>query len=110
MIRLLKTMVGENRSWDTKMKYTLWADWTTMKRIMGKALLQLVYGKICKLPISLQIPVYELLHQCSSNQEAMQMRIDKLVELDETRWADFNGLAIELKRVNGIFDRKTRRT
>ena len=77
-------MVGENRrSWDSKLKYALWADQKTVKRIRGKSPFELVYGWDCRLPINLQIPVYELLHQCSSNQESLQARIDRLLELDE---------------------------
>ena len=61
LIKLLKRMVGENkRSWDNKLKYALWADRTTVKRITGKAPFELVYGQDCRLPINMQILVYEL--------------------------------------------------
>ena len=109
LVRLLKRMVGENkRSWDSKLKYVLWVDQTTAKRITGKYPFELVYGQDCRLPINLQIPVYELLHYCSSDQEALQARIDRLVELDKKRREAWNKAVIEQERVKGIFDKRSR--
>ena len=102
-------MVGEKkRSWDNKLKYALWADRTTVKRITGKAPFELVYGQDCRLPINMQIPIYELLQQCTSDQEAFQARINKLVELDEVRRMAFDKMVIEQERVKGTFDQRTR--
>ena len=96
-------MVGENkRSWDNKLKYALWVDRTTVKRITGKAPFKLVYGQDCRLPINMQILVYELLQQCTSEQEEFQARIDKLVELDEVRRMAFEKTVIEQERVKGL--------
>ena len=109
LIKLLKRMVGENkRSWDNKLKYALWADRTTIKRIIGKAPFELLYGQNCRLPINLQISVYELLHQCSFDQEAMQARIHKLVELDEMQRKAFDMIVIEQERIKGTFDQRAR--
>ena len=59
LVRLLKRMVGENIiSWDNKLKYALWADRTTVKRITEKSPFELVYGQDCKLLINMQILVY----------------------------------------------------
>jgi hypothetical protein len=102
-------MVGENkRTWDVKLKYALWADRTTVKRITGKAPFEIVYGQNCRLPINLQIPVYELLRQCSTEQEAMQARIDKLVELDENRREAWDKMVLEQERIKGTFDQRSR--
>ena len=54
LIKLLKRMVGENRSWDTKLKCVLWADRTTVKRITGIPSFELVYVKHCRLPMNLK--------------------------------------------------------
>ena len=108
MVRILKRMVGENkRSWDNELKYALWVDRTTVKRITVKSPFELVYGQDCRLPINLQIPVYELLHQCTSNQQAMQAKIDKLVELDERRREAFHRTVTEQERIEGTFDQST---
>ena len=109
MIKLLKRIVGENkRSWDRKLKYELWADRTTVKIISRKTPFELVYGQNCRLPINPQIPIYELLQQCTSDQEAFQARIDKLVELDEVRRMAFDKIVIEQERVKETFDQRTR--
>ena len=43
----------------------------------------------------LQIPIYELLQQYTSDHEAFQARIDKLVELDEVRRMPFEKIVID---------------
>ena len=102
-------MVGENkRSWDSKLKYALWADQKIVKRIRRKSPFELVYGQDCRLPINLQTSVYELLHQCSSDQEALQTRIDRLVELDEKRREAWNNVVMEQERVKGTFNKRSR--
>ena len=68
LVILLKRMVGENRrSWDNKLKYALWENRTTVKRITRKSPFELVYGQDYRIPINLQIPIYELLHQCATD-------------------------------------------
>ena len=52
--------------------------------------------------------MYELLHQCSSDQEAMQAKIDKLVELDEMWRKAFYTMVIEQERTKRTFDQKTK--
>ena len=89
------------------MKYALWEYRTTIKTITGKSPFELVHGQDCRLPINLQIPVYELLHQCTSDQESMQAKIDKLVELDEKRREAFDKTVIEQERIKGTFDQST---
>ena len=43
LIKLLKRMVGENKtSWDTRLKYALWEDRTTVKSITRKSPFELV--------------------------------------------------------------------
>ena len=78
-----------------------------VKKITGKYPFELVYGQDCRLPINLQIPVYELLHQCASDQESMQAKIDKLVELEEKRREPFDKTVIEQERIKGTFDQST---
>ena len=80
----------------------------TVKRIIGKTPFEFVYVQNCRLPNNLQIPIYELLQQCTSDQKAFQERIDKLVELDEVRRMAFDKIVIEQERVKGTFDQRTR--
>ena len=48
-----------------------------------------------------------MLHQCASDQEAMQARLDRLVELDERRRKAFDKIVIEQERIKGTFDQST---
>ena len=51
--------------------------------------------------------MYELLHQCASDQEVMQARVDKLIELDEKRREAFDKTIIEQERIKGTFNKNT---
>ena len=72
----------------------------TVKRIIGKAPFKLVYGQDCTLPI------YELLQQCTSDQEAFQARIDKLVELDEVRRMAFEKVLLNKKELRELLTKE----
>jgi hypothetical protein len=59
---IIKKIVGENmKSWDSKIKYALWADRITKKASTGKSPFELVYGLDVKLLVHLKIPTYGLL-------------------------------------------------
>jgi hypothetical protein len=49
-----------------------------------------VYGLDVTLPIHLELPVYQLLQSINSEQDAIQKRINQIVELDETRRKAFD--------------------
>ena len=62
LITIIKKIVGDNkRSWDSKIKYALWADRTTKKKATGKSPFELVYGLDVTLPVHLKLPAYQLL-------------------------------------------------
>ena len=69
--------------------------------ITDKAPFELVYGKYCRLPINMQIPIYEFLKQFTSDQESFQARIDKLMELNEVGRVAFEKMVIEQERLRG---------
>jgi hypothetical protein len=57
-MNIIKKVVGENkRSWDSKIKYALWADRITIKASTGRTPFELVYGLEAKLPLNIQIPI-----------------------------------------------------
>ena len=85
-MNILKKVVGENKkSWDNKIKYIVWADRITTKTSTGKTPFELVYGLEAKLPMNLQIPILRFAQQYTTDAEAIQGRINQLIELDETR-------------------------
>jgi hypothetical protein len=72
LMNIVKNIVGENKKgWDSKIKYALWEDHTTTKTSMEKT-------------INLQIPVLQFAQQFTTDKEALQGRIDQLIELDES--------------------------
>ena len=86
MMNIVKKIVGENKkAWDSKIKYSSWEDLITTKNSIGKTLFELVYGLEAKLPINLQIPTLQFVQQYMTDKEALQGRIDQLIELDESR-------------------------
>ena len=59
---ILKKIVGSSKkSWDSKIKYALWADRITKKSATENTPFELVYGSTVSLPIYLQLPVYQML-------------------------------------------------
>ena len=59
---ILKKTVGNNkRSWDSKIKYALWANRITKKRATEKTPFELVYGLTVSLPVCLQLPAMKML-------------------------------------------------
>jgi hypothetical protein len=54
LMNIIKKVMGENKkSWDSKIKYSLWEDRITTKTSMGKTPFELVYGLEEKLPVNL---------------------------------------------------------
>ena len=51
-----KLLKQNKRSWDSMLKYTLWADGITVKKAIGTSPFQLVYGTDAVFPIQLGIP------------------------------------------------------
>jgi hypothetical protein len=85
-MNILKKVVEENKkSWDSKLKYAVWADRITIKTSIGKTPFELVYGLEAKLPMNLQIPILRFVQQYDTDAEAIQGRINQLIELDKTR-------------------------
>jgi hypothetical protein len=83
---IVKKIVGENkRSWDSKIKYALWTDRITKKAATGKNPFELVYGLDVKLSMHLKLPAYSLLQDFSTEKDAVQNRINQMIELDENR-------------------------
>ena len=61
---ILKKTVGDNkRSWDSKIKYAVWADRITKKNSTGKSAFELVYGLTATLLVSMQISIFRILSE-----------------------------------------------
>ena len=86
LMTIIKKIVGDNKkAWDSKIKLALWANRITKKSSTRRIPFELVYGLDVTLLVHLKLPVYQLLQTFSSDQQAIQNRINQLIELDESR-------------------------
>jgi hypothetical protein len=109
LMNILKRVVGENKkSWDSKIKYAVWADRITMKTSMGKTPFELVYGLEAKLPVNLQIPILRFAQQYDTDAEAIQGRINQLIELDETGRNALGQMTRNQEKIKNTFDHKAK--
>ena len=59
LLTIIKKIVGDNKkAWDSKIKFSLWADRITKKSSTGRSPFELVYGLDVTLPIHLKLLVY----------------------------------------------------
>jgi hypothetical protein len=93
---------------DSKIKYAVWADQITTKTSTGKNLFEMVYGLEAKLPVNLQISILHFAQQYTTDAEAIQGRINQLIELDEMRWSAFGKMERNQEKIKNTFDHKTK--
>ena len=106
LMTIIKKIVGDNKkSWDSKIKFALWADRITKKGSTGKSPFELVYGLDVTLPVHLKLPVYQLLQAFSTDQNAVQNRMNQLIELDENRRKTFDHSLKSQDKVKKTFDK-----
>ena len=109
LMTIVKKIVGDNkRSWDSKIKFALSADRITKKGSTGKSPFELVYGLDVTLPVHLKLPVYQLLQAFSTDQNAVQNRMNQLIELDENRRKAFDHSLKNQDKVKKAFDKSSR--
>jgi hypothetical protein len=109
LMTIVKKIVGENkRSWDSKIKYALWADRITKKAATGKSHFELVYGLDVRLSVHLKLPTYGLLQDFSTKNDAVQNRINQMIELDENRRRAYYQSCRNQKKVKRAFGKSAR--
>jgi hypothetical protein len=80
----------------------------TKKSAIGKTPFELVYGLDVTLPVHLRLPTYQLLHGFSTDKDALQNRLDHLIELDENRRKDFDQSVRNQEKVKKTFDKSSK--
>ncbi len=109
LITIIKKIVGDNKqSWDSKIKYALWAERITKKKATGKSPFELVYGLDVTLPVQLKLPASQLLQHFSTNKDVVQNRIDQIVEFDGTRHTTFDNICKSQSNIKKSFDKYSR--
>ena len=70
LMTIVKKIIGDNKkSWDSKIKFALWADRITKQSATGKFPFELVYGTNVTSLIHLKLPVYQVLQESRSYQD-----------------------------------------
>jgi transposase InsO family protein len=82
LIKIIRKMLEENKkNWDSKLKFSLWADRVTIKKSIGTSPFKLVYGTDAIFPIHLVLPVAKFFQEEQTESNDMVRRMLDLVEL-----------------------------
>jgi hypothetical protein len=86
LIKLIKKILEDNnRAWDSKLKFFLWADRVTTKKSLGISPFQLVYGIEVVFPTQLALSVANFLQDFEGEPNHVVRRIHQLVEVQQIR-------------------------
>jgi hypothetical protein len=76
LIKIIKRLLEDNKkAWDSKLKFSLWADRVTTKRSLGVSPFQLVYGVEAIFPSQLALPVEKFFQDYQGEPDDMIRRI-----------------------------------
>jgi transposase InsO family protein len=79
-INIIKRLLEENKkSWDSKLKFSLWDDRVTTKRSLGTSPFHLVYGVEVVFPSQLELPMENFFQDYQYEPDDMIRRIHQLV-------------------------------
>jgi transposase InsO family protein len=82
LIRIIRNLLEENqKSWDSKLNFVLWADRVTNKKSIGTSPFKFVYGTNATFPIQLVLPVAKFFQEEKTKSNDMVRRMLDLVEL-----------------------------
>jgi transposase InsO family protein len=82
LIKIVKKLLKDNKkAWDSKLKFTLWADRVTTKRALDLSPFQLVHGVEAIFPSQLASPVEKFFQDYQGESNDMIRRIHQLVEV-----------------------------
>jgi hypothetical protein len=86
LIKIIKRLLEDNKkAWDSKLKFSLWANRVTTKRSLGVSPFQPVYGVEAIFPSQLSLPVAKFFQDYQGEPDDMIRRMQKLVEMQQTR-------------------------
>jgi hypothetical protein len=109
LMTIVKIIVGENkRSWYGKIKHALWVDRNTEKATTGKSPFELVYGLEARLPMHLRLPTYGSVEYFSTEQYAVQNRVNQIIELEENIRRAYDQNCRNRSKVKKDFDKSSK--
>jgi hypothetical protein len=97
------------RAWNSKLKFSLWADRVTRKRATGLSPFQLVYRVEVVFPSQLAIPVAKFLQDHQEEPNDMIRRIHQLVEVQQAREQTLDRIQNHQQKIKKVFDRKAKK-
>jgi ribonuclease HI len=110
LIRIIKRLLEDNqRAWNSKLKFALWADRVSTKRATGLSPFQLVYGAEAVFPSQLAIPVAKFLQDHQEEPDDMIRRIHQLVEVQQAREQTLDRIQDHQQKIKQVFDRKAKK-
>lgn len=107
--RIIKKLLEENKkSWDSKLKFALWADIVTIKKSIGTSPFKLVYGTEAIFSVQLVLPVASFLQEVGSEPDDHTRRVFQLVELQQEREHLIDKAVNHQMKVKSTFYRKAK--
>ena len=86
LVRIIKKLLENNqKSWDSKLMFSLWANRVTDKKSIGTSPFKLVYGTEAIFPIQLILLVAKFFQEEQDEPNHMVRRMLDLVELQQVR-------------------------
>jgi hypothetical protein len=85
LIKIIKRLLEDNKTtWDSKLKFSPWADRMTTKGSLGISPFQLVCGTGAVFPSQLSLPMAKFFQEFHRKPNDMIRRIHQLVEVQQT--------------------------
>ena len=107
LIKIIKRLLEDNKkAWDSKLKFSLWADRVKTKRSLGISPFQLVYGVEAIFPSQLALPVENFFQDYHGEPNDMIRRIQQLVEVQQTREKLLDKAHDHQQKIKQAFDKK----
>ena len=109
LVRITRKLLETNqKSWDSKLKFALWADRVTEKRSIGTSPFKLVYGTEAIFPIQLILPVEKFFQEEEDEPNDMVRRTVDLVELQQVKEHVIGKLEAHQQRIKVMFDKRAK--
>jgi hypothetical protein len=110
LVKIIRKLLEDNKkSWDSKLKFSLWEDRVTTKRSIGTTPFQLVYGTEVVFPAQLALPVEKFLQDQEGEPDDMIRRMHQLVEVQQTREQLFDKAQSHQQKIKEVFDKKVKK-
>jgi hypothetical protein len=108
-IKIIRKLLEDNKkSWDSKLKFSLWADRVTIKKSTGTSPFKLVYGTDAIFPVQLVLPVAKFIQEEKTEQNDLVRRMLNLVELQQAREQIVDKSEAHQRQIKKMFDRKAK--